>query len=132
MVRPGCTQCAQVARSAPRPRALRRIVACSGAVSWPSTGLAWPCHRPRRPYRGLVSRAPARIAGLLQVMIQNLYRNLGPCHLLYHNLDCVVSRHSYRPYLSAPLSRYNQLYRDMPQSNGPLITIQILYRDTTT
>ena len=94
--------------------------------------LAWPCRRPRRPYCGLVSRAPARIAGLLQVTIQHLYRNLGPCPLPYRSPGCVVSRHSQRPYLSAPCHDTINCIVTCPQPSCPLITIQGLYHDTTT
>ena len=67
----------------------------------------------------------------------------------YRSPGFVVSRHSQRPFLSSPLSRYSQLYHDMPSQTIRLsryrdcivthfpkpvkpssITIQNLYRDT--
>ena len=120
---PGCAHGAPKLHAV-RPGRAHRAVSWHGVVAQhrPCRSLAWPCRRPRRPYRGLVSRAPARIACLLQVTIQNLYRNLGPCHLSYRSPGCVVSRHSQQSYLSAPLSRYNQLYSDTPTTSCPLVT----------
>ena len=91
-----------------------------------------PCSRPRRPYRGPVSRAPARISDLLQVTIQHLYRKLSPCHLPYRSPGCVVSQHSQRPYLSAPCHDTINCIVTRPQPGCLLVKIQGLYRDTTT
>ena len=76
-------------------------------ASWPCssayTTVSWPISR-----HNAVSQAP------LLVTIQILYRNLTPAAcciaalaVLYHD---TASGHTF----SAPLSRYNQLYRDTP------------------
>ena len=139
MVRLGCTQCVQATLAR---RTLGYVVA-----------MPRPCRRPRRPYRGPVLRAPARIASLplavsqpwlCCIAIQPVTTpSLPPSH---GTINCIVthlsqtvrlSRYKYCIVTQPPsdqstlLSRYKQLYRDTLQSvKPPPVTIQNLYRDT--
>ena len=97
-------QCAHtepwLAHGAARLRALHSGCArthCAG----PCLGRAPAVSQPAAVCIMTLCRAPLRVS--------QAYR------LPYRSPCCVVSRHSHRPLLSAPLSRYNRLYRDTPQ-----------------
>ena len=121
------TQLTQVACSVLRPRAQRRVVARSGAVSWRTVApcrrlrpcVSWSCHSCGRPYHGRDAHASCA------------YRRPPPGHdsksisqprplpraVSQPWLCCIATKPAAIP--SAPLSRYNQLYCDMPMTRLP-------------
>ena len=111
MVRPGCTQCAQAAHAR---RALGLVVAMPRSCRGHAPVVSWPCRSPCTAVSWPISRHIAVSQAPLLVTIQILYRNLAPttCRIaalvvLYRD---TASDHTF----SAPLSQYNQLYRDTP------------------